>query len=143
MLPQGAQAPSAGQALLGRPLDWQCNWPELRSLQTSKGLVSLLLLEKGEKEYVEEEELELLADCFMLEDVIMEQKLQAEIEEGQVAVERFKPDLTPVEERKREEQEEAGGLDLTPSLGGVQTLALRGGVEGEWCDQVGRSRRVS
>merc|ERR1712126_338403 len=47
---------------------------------------------------------------FMLEDVILQQKLEAEIAEGHEEVE----------------------LDLTPNLGGTQTLSLSGGPDGHW-----------
>ena len=56
---------------------------ELRSLQTSEGASLLAALERDSSREVEEEQLELLADSVMLEDVIKEQKLQAEILEGE------------------------------------------------------------
>ena len=56
---------------------------ELRSLQTSEGASLLASLERDTSREVEEEHLELLADSLMLEDVIKEQKLQAEILEGE------------------------------------------------------------
>ena len=56
---------------------------ELRSLQTSEGASLLAALERDSSREVEEEQLELLADSLMLEDVIKEQKLQAEILEGE------------------------------------------------------------
>ena len=56
---------------------------ELRSLQTSEGASLLASLERDSSREVDEEQLELLADSLMLEDVIKEQKLQAEILEGE------------------------------------------------------------
>ena len=56
---------------------------ELRSLQTSEGASLLAALERDSSREVQEEQLELLADSVMLEDVIKEQKLQAEILEGE------------------------------------------------------------
>ena len=56
---------------------------ELRSLQTSEGASLLAALERDSSREVVEEQLELLADSVMLEDVIKEQKLQAEILEGE------------------------------------------------------------
>merc|ERR1719347_2361600 len=90
LLPGGAQAPSVGRALLGKELDLQCNWAELRSIQCSEGLVMLDSLEKNKQKVVREEELEMLVDCFMLEDVICCQKLEAEITEGEQEVKKFK-----------------------------------------------------
>ena len=128
---------AAGKSLLGKPLDWQCNWPELRSIQTSEAAARLFDLEKGAEEK-EEEQLALLADAFMHEDIIQEQKLQAEIDEGEKAVKNFKPEaeMKSDETEGNEENKEGGngGLDLTPSLSGTQTLSLSGG--GEWKSQV-------
>ena len=56
---------------------------ELRSLQTSEGASLLAALKRDTSREVVEEQLELLADSVMLEDVIKEQKLQAEILEGE------------------------------------------------------------
>ena len=56
LLPGGGQAPAFGQAVLGRELDWQCNWAELRSVQCSEGLVRLDKLEKNKQEKVTEED---------------------------------------------------------------------------------------
>ena len=56
---------------------------ELRSLQTSEGASLLAALERDSSREVVEEQVELLADSVMLEDVIKEQKLQAEILEGE------------------------------------------------------------
>jgi hypothetical protein len=135
LLPAGAQPPAAGRALLGTPLDWQCKWPELRSLQASEGLLQLAGLEGDAGKAATEEELELLADCFMLEDVARGQRLRAEIAEGEAAVEAFKPEAgaAAVEEEVHveEEGEETTGLDLTPSLSGPQSLSLTG-PDGEW-----------
>ena len=132
-------ATAAGKSLLGKPLDWQCNWPELRSIQTSEAAARLFDLEKGAEEK-EEEQLALLADAFMHEDIIQEQKLQAEIDEGEKAVKNFKPEAEMKSDETLENGENKkgengnGGLDLTPSLGGTQTLSLSGG--GEWKSQV-------
>ena len=136
LLPKGSLPPAAGNALLGKPLDWQCNWPELRSIQTSEASARLFSLERGEEEN-DEEQLNLLADAFMHEDIIHEQKLQAEIAEGEKAVKKFKPEaeVKGVEGGDEEEEKrENAGLDLTPSLSGTQTLSLSGG--GEWQSQV-------
>ena len=130
LLPGGGQAPAVGQAVLGRELDWQCNWAELRSVQCSEGLVRLDKLEKNKAEKVTEEDMELLADCFMLEDVIRSQKLEAEIAEGQEEVDKFKPEVSVVGHGNTDSQEDTDKtLDLTPSLSGAQTLSLTGG---EW-----------
>ena len=130
-------ATAAGKSLLGKPLDWQCNWPELRSIQTSEAAARLFDLEKGAEEK-EEEQLALLADAFMHEDIIQEQKLQAEIDEGEKAVKNFKPEAETRGDETLENEENKkngnGGLDLTPSLSGTQTLSLSGG--GEWKSQV-------
>ena len=93
-------------------------------------------MERGEEES-DEEQLNLLADAFMHEDIIHEQKLQAEIAEGEKAVKKFKPEaeVKGVEGGDEEEEKrENAGLDLTPSLSGTQTLSLSGG--GEWQSQV-------
>ena len=94
-------------------------------------------MEKGAEEK-EEEQLALLADAFMHEDIIQEQKLQAEIDEGEKAVKNFKPEaeMKRDETAENEENNKGGnaGLDLTPSLSGTQTLSLSGG--GEWKSQV-------
>merc|ERR1719310_2171141 len=117
LLPEGSLPPSAGKSLLGKPLDWQCNWPELRSIQTSEAAARLFDLEKGAEE---EEQLALLADAFMHEDIIQEQKLQAEIDEGEKAVKNFKPEaeMKSDDTAENEENNKGGntGLDLTPSL---------------------------
>merc|ERR1712106_39281 len=90
-------------------------------------------LEKNKQEKVEEEELELLADCFMLEDVIRSQKLQAEITEGQAEVVKFQTSGGGLDKVKKQDIPEAPDktLDLTPSLSGTQTLSLTG-PGGEW-----------
>ena len=136
LLPKGSLPPAAGNALLGKPLDWQCNWPELRSIQTSEASARLFSLERGAEES-DEEQFALLADAFMHEDIIHEQKLQAEIAEGEQAVKKFKPEAEVKGVKGGEEGEEKKenvGLDLTPSLSGTQTLSLSGG--GEWQSQV-------
>jgi len=130
LLPGGAQAPSVGLALIGKELDLQCNWAELRSIQCSEGLTMLDSLEKNKQKEFGEEEAELLADCFMLEDVIRCQKLQAEITEGDSEVQKFKGDASETCVDKIEEPDTSDTcLDLTPSLSGTQTLSLTGG---EW-----------
>ena len=139
LLPNGSLPPAAGSSLLGKPLDWQCNWPELRSIQTSEAAAKLFSLERGTEED-DEEQLSLLADAFMHEDIIHEQKLQAEIAEGEKAVTNFNPEaeVKGLEGEKDGKEEgkkgEHVGLDLTPSLSGTQTLSLSGG--GEWQSQV-------
>ena len=136
LLPKGSLPPAAGNALLGKPLDWQCNWPELRSIQTSEASARLFSLERGAEES-DEEQFALLADAFMHEDIIHEQKLQAEIAEGEQAVKKFKPEaeVRGVEGGEEDEEKKGNvGLDLTPSLSGTQTLSLSGG--GEWQSQV-------
>ena len=136
LLPKGSLPPAAGNALLGKPLDWQCNWPELRSIQTSEASARLFSLERGAEES-DEEQFALLADAFMHEDIIHEQKLQAEIAEGEQAVKKFKPEaeVKGVEGGEADEEKKGNaGLDLTPSLSGTQTLSLSGG--GEWQSQV-------
>lgn len=131
LLPEGAQAPGVGRALLGKELDMQCNWSELRSVQCSEGLVMLDSLEKNKQKVVREEELEMLVDCFMLEDVIRCQKLEAEITEGEQEVKKFKRQSSETSDKKSEVPDTPGNeLDLTPSLSGTQTLSLTGG--GEW-----------
>ena len=138
LLPKGSLPPAAGNSLLGKPLDWQCNWPELRSIQTSEAAGRLFSLERGAEES-DEEQFSLLADAFMHEDIIHEQKLQAEIDEGEKAVKNFKPEaeMKRIEEGGEEDGEKKGktGLDLTPSLSGTQTLSLSG-PGGEWQSQV-------
>ena len=130
LLPGGAQAPSVGRALLGKELDLQCNWAELRSIQCSEGLTMLDTLEKNKQKGLGEDEAELLADCFMLEDVIRCQKLHAEITEGDREVKNFKGDISENSMDKNEEPDTSSTcLDLTPSLSGTQTLSLTGG---EW-----------
>jgi hypothetical protein len=37
----GTQGPEAGVAAFSTPLDWQCGWPELRSIQCSEALALL------------------------------------------------------------------------------------------------------
>jgi len=138
LLPKGSLPPAAGHSLLGKPLDWQCNWPELRSIHTSEAVARLFSLERGAEES-DEEQFSLLADAFMHEDIIHEQKLQAEIDEGEKAVKKFKPEaeVKGTGEEGGEDIEEnkgKGGLDLTPSLSGTQTLSLSG-PGGEWQSQ--------
>ena len=93
-------------------------------------------MERGAEES-DEEQFALLADAFMPEDIIHEQKLQAEIAEGEQAVKKFKPEaeVRGVEGGEEDEEKKGNvGLDLTPSLSGTQTLSLSGG--GEWQSQV-------
>ena len=115
---------------------------QVRSIQTSEGVALLASLEREAGREVVEEELDHLADAFMLEDMVRRQKLEAEVAEGEEAVKGFQPKVTAVEEVKEEveeeekvEEEKEGGLDLTPSLGGTQTLTLTG-PGGEWKSQV-------
>ena len=88
---------------------------------------------------ITEAELEDLADGVMMEDVIRRQKLEAEIMEGEQAVQGFT--VTEVSEagdnRKMEaeadlskEEDKTESVDLTPSLSGAQTLSLT--EDGEW-----------
>ena len=85
---------------------------------------------------VTEAELEDMADGVMMEDVIRRQKLEAEIREGEQAVQGFT--VTEVTEAGDKEEAEADlnkeedtqGVDLTPSLSGAQTLSLT--EDGEW-----------
>ena len=95
-------------------------------------------MERGAEES-DEEQFSLLADAFMHEDIIHEQKLQAEIDEGEKAVKKFKPEAevkgTGEGGEGGEENKGKSGLDLTPSLSGTQTLSLSG-PGGEWQSQV-------
>ena len=88
---------------------------------------------------ITEAELEDVADGVMMEDVIRRQKLEAEIREGEEAVQGFTVtevseagDISKVETKadlsKLEDNSE--GVDLTPSLSGAQTLSLT--EDGEW-----------
>ena len=84
---------------------------------------------------VTEAELEDLADGVMMEDVIRRQKLEAEIGEGEQAVQGFTvPEVTGAGDKEAEadlnREEDTQGVDLTPSLSGAQTLSLT--EDGEW-----------
>merc|ERR1712083_87632 len=100
------------------------------SIQCSEGLTMLYSLEKNKQKELGEEESELVADCFMLEDVIRCQKLQAEITEGDIEVQKFKGDESETSVDINVEPNISDTcLDLTPSLSGTQTLSSTGG---EW-----------
>lgn len=75
-----------------------------------------------------------VADAIMLEDVILAQKILAEILEGEEAIAAFDPEkeaLNPVSviEGLNGSAEDAG-VDFTPSLTGTQTVSLGG--DGNW-----------
>ena len=109
----------------------------MRSIQASHARVTLAHLKRHPDLEVTEAELEDMADGVMMEDVIRRQKLEAEIREGEQAVQGFT--VTEVTEAGDKEEAEAGlnreeedtqGVDLTPSLSGAQTLSLT--EDGEW-----------
>jgi len=123
VFPKGTQPPEAGRALNKlTPLDWQCRWPQLRSIQCSEALALL-----HSKSTVWDEEMMLdVADAFMQEDVLLAQKLGAEIAEGEHALTTFNPDQEEAEPDVAEDASAAQctTLDLTPSLTGPQTVNL-------------------
>ena len=152
LFPAGvATPPDIGQAVLGRELDWQCNWIQVthqdvpdklkllcqvHSIQASHARVLLAQLRHDPDLEVTEAELEDAADGVMMEDVIRRQKLEAEIREGEEAVAGFT--MTEVREdesvgevdNREENNDDTPGVDLTPSLSGAQTLSLA--EDGEW-----------
>lgn len=81
-LPAGTTPPEVGKATVGVPLDWQCQWHPLRSIQVSE---AMLVLGGGgwRGPKLSQESAEEVADVFMQEDVIFLQKLQAEVEEAE------------------------------------------------------------
>ena len=109
---------------------------QLRSIQASHARVTLAHLRRNPDLEVTEAELEDVADGVMMEDVIRRQKLEAEIREGEEAVQGFT--VSEVTEDKEEaegdtnnkEEDSSQGVDLTPSLSGAQTLSLT--EDGQW-----------
>ena len=110
----------------------------MRSIQASHARVTLAHLKRNPDLEVSEAELEDLADGVMMEDVILRQKLEAEIREGEQAVQGFTvPEVTEAGDKEEAEadlnrgrEEDTQGVDLTPSLSGAQTLSLT--EDGEW-----------
>ena len=108
----------------------------MRSIQASHARVTLAHLKRNPDLEVSEAELEDLADGVMMEDVIRRQKLEAEIREGEQAVQGFTvPEVTGAGDKVEAEadlnrEEDTQGVDLTPSLSGAQTLSLT--EDGEW-----------
>ena len=109
----------------------------MRSIQASHARVTLAHLKRHPDLEVTEAELEDMADGVMMEDVIRRQKLEAEIREGEQAVQGFTVtevteagDKEETEADLNKEEEDTGGVDLTPSLSGAQTLSLT--EDGEW-----------
>ena len=87
LFPQGvSDAPSLGSAVLGRQLDWQCNWLEVRSIMATHAAVTLTHWRHNPGQEVTEEQLTDIADAVMLEDVIKRQKLEAEAPEAFIEV---------------------------------------------------------
>jgi len=127
LFPKGTQPIQVGEALLGTALDWQCSWPELRSIQCSEAVAIL----HSKKTAWDEDVMVDVADAFMLEDVLFCQKLAAEIKEGEAAVADFDPEkektISVVGDEAEEEREQ---VDFTPSLTGTQTISLAG--DGNW-----------
>ena len=144
MFPDGvAGGPPVGLALLGKPLDWQCNWNQLRSIIASHAATTInTWASKASKDSntdINQSDLQDLADAVMLEDVIKRQKLGAEIEEGEDAVAKFfvaniesttEAEADKTEEAEDVDKEESNKVDLTPSLRGAQTLSLT--EDGKW-----------
>ena len=109
----------------------------MRSIQASHARVTLAHLRRHPDLEVTEAELEDMADGVMMEDVIRRQKLEAEIREGEQAVQGFTVtevteagDKEEAEADLNREEEDTQGVDLTPSLSGAQTLSLT--EDGEW-----------
>ena len=108
----------------------------MRSIQASHARVTLAHLRRNPDLEVTEAELEDLADGVMMEDVIRRQKLEAEIREGEQAVQGFTvSEVTEAGDKEEAEadlnrEEDTQGVDLTPSLSGAQTLSLT--EDGEW-----------
>ena len=102
----------------------------MRSIQASHARVTLAHLKRNPDLEVSEAELEDVADGVMMEDVIRRQKLEAEIREGEQAVQGFTvPEVTEAGDKEEAEadlnrEEDTQGVDLTPSLSGAQTLSL-------------------
>ena len=132
-----AGGPPVGLAVLGRELDWQCNWAQLRSILASHAALTINTWASSTAD-VNQEDLQDVADAVMLDDVIKRQKLSAEIEEGEDAVAKFFvaniESKAESEADKTEEEEvtppETNTVDLTPSLRGTQTLSLT--EDGTW-----------
>ena len=140
MFPGGvAGGPPVGLAVLGRELDWQCNWDQLRSILAWHAVLTINTW-PGSTTDINQEDLQDVADAVMLDDVIKRQKLSAEIEEGEDAVAKFfvsnieTQSNAEAETDKTEEEEvtppESSNVDLTPSLRGTQTLSLT--EDGKW-----------
>lgn len=129
-----AGGPPIGQAVIGRELDWQCNWPQLLSVQASHAATTLSTWARDTDTIINQSDLQDVADALMLDDVIKRQKLEAEIKEGEEAVAKFsKVDSTSKSDEDEKEvvgTEETNVVDLTPSLRGTQTLSLTD--NGEW-----------
>ena len=109
----------------------------MRSIQASHARVTLAHLRRHPDLEVTEADLEDVADGVMMEDVIRRQKLEAEIREGELAVQGFTVtevteagDKEEAEADLNKEEEDTQGVDLTPSLSGAQTLSLT--EDGEW-----------
>ena len=108
----------------------------MRSIQASHARVTLAHLRRNPDLEVTEAELEDVADGVMMEDVIRRQKLEAEIREGELAVQGFTvTEVTEAGDKEEVEadlnkEEDSQGVDLTPSLSGAQTLSLT--EDGEW-----------
>eukprot|EP00088_Acartia_fossae_P063557 TRINITY_DN775_c0_g1_i4.p1 TRINITY_DN775_c0_g1~~TRINITY_DN775_c0_g1_i4.p1 ORF type:complete len:356 (-),score=91.20 TRINITY_DN775_c0_g1_i4:131-1144(-) len=151
LLPQGSQPQEAGQALLDKPLDWQCSWQQLRSIQCSEAVAIL----HSKTSNWTEDLMQDVADAIMLEDVLLVQKLEQEISEGEKALATFKVESKDenkgcngvsndaqtngcVDEEVGEVKKSSDGgqqLDLTPSLLGTQTVSI--GSDGNWATNDG------
>ena len=110
----------------------------MRSIQASHARMTLAHLRRNPGLEITEAELEDVADGVMMEDVIRRQKLEAEIREGEEAVQGFTvTEVTEAGDTSKLEAETdlntediSQGVDLTPSLSGAQTLSLT--EDGEW-----------
>ena len=139
MFPDGvAGGPPVGLALLGRPLDWQCNWHQLTSILAWHAALTINTWAGSSNTNINQSDLLDVADAVMLDDVIKRQKLCAEIEEGEDAVAKFfvaNIESTSADEADKTEEEvvappDTNNVDLTPSLRGTQTLSLS--EDGKW-----------
>ena len=111
----------------------------MRSIQASHARMTLAHLRRNPGLEITEAELEDVADGVMMEDVIRRQKLEAEIREGEEAVQGFTvTEVTEAGDTSKleaeadlnREEDSSQGVDLTPSLSGAQTLSLT--EDGEW-----------
>ena len=120
--------------MIGRELDWQCNWNQLRSIQASYAAITISSWSTSNTSNISEDDLLDVADALMLDDVIKRQKLEAEIEEGEEALAMYLNGdnvLNKCDDDKLDVvSEDKNIVDLTPSLRGTQTLSLT--ENGDW-----------